>query len=165
MYKYWPRLLAALAAYSLPAALGLAAVALGCPWVACVSVWLGLATTTLLVLAFSVPPLPAHPKTLREMDFAAIAWLPHAAVTRLPEEGLRHRATRRIRQRLAWSFSVLVAGNATVCLALAHGPGMGSPATWCTCLAVACGALVWIGLVGRERLLARGVPPVGTDIG
>ena len=163
MIRYSLALLAALGGYSAPLWLGAAALHHGAPLLAAVAAWGGVAAVVILVLAFSVPPLPAHPRTLREMDFAAIAWLPHAAVTRLPEGPLRHRARLRVFQRLAFAGGLLVLQPLCLgaALAAAAHPLLGALAAGAALL----GAAVWIGLLGRERLLARGVPPPGTDIG
>ncbi len=163
MIRYSLTLAAALIGYSAPLWLGAAALRQGVPPLAAVAAWGGVLAVVVLVLAFSVPPLPAHPRTLREMDFAAIAWLPHAAVTRLPEGPLRHRARLRVVQRLAFAGALLVLQPAGVgaALAAAGHPLLGGLAAGAALL----GGAVWIGLLGRERLLARGVPPPGTDIG
>jgi len=121
-----------------------------------------------LLLVFRALPFPASPRTLRELDFAGIAWLPHAAVTRLPEQQIHGHVARRRAGRMALAFAVLFVSKVVVLVVLARRVSIWHAASWLGLLVCACGAFLVLGVWGRERRqidLHRGPPPPGTDIG
>lgn len=121
-----------------------------------------------LLVVFRCLPFPASPRTLRELDFAGMAWLPHAAVTRLPEEQIHGHVARRRLGRIALAFTVLLGTKLAVLAVLVRRVSIWNGASWMALLVCAFGALLALGVWGRERRqidLGRGPPPPGTDIG
>jgi hypothetical protein len=121
-----------------------------------------------LLVVFRGLPFPASPRTLRELDFAGISWLPHAAVTRLPEEQIHGHVARRRFGRIALAFTVLLGTKLAVLLVLVQRVSIWHASAWLAALVCAFGALLSLGVWGRERRqidLRRGPPPPGTDIG
>ena len=120
------------------------------------------ALQTAMVLAFGTLPFPVRPSALQKMDFAAIDWLPHVAVTRLAHvRGApgAHSGTSMLR-----NASFLTLPHALLAWATLARHGWSQPASWLAAGLGLYAILLSLALLGRSRARARGGLPPGSII-
>lgn len=120
------------------------------------------ALQTAMVLVFGTLPFPVRSSALQKMDFAAIDWLPHVAVTRLAHvregQGARGGAS------MLRNVIFLAVPHALLAWATIAGYGWDQPASWLAAILSLYAILLSLALLGRSRARARGGLPPGSII-